>query len=340
MGEHARTAAMVEQLVDRLGTGPWPREAVLGAGWTPGQVRRAVEAGRLARPFRGVLAPPADRSGRSSGHRLSGQDLHTICGRMEIANDRAAVSHVSAAEWSGLWVPSRLDDLLHLTIDGVPDSRDAKVRIHGSSLPESLVHVVNGVRTTSPARTAMDVARGRTLPDALIALDGASRMIGSRGRGDRFIRTPEGRDIAQRAAMPRLQEAFESVRSWPGSVILRRALPLVDVRSESAFESWSRGWMVLDGLLAPEIGARVAGASGRDYFGDFVWREHRVVGEADGLGKYGVTERQIRDSLAAERHRQRDLEDAGWAVHRWDSRETPQTWLARLRRALGQSSHP
>ena len=147
MGQHARTSDMVDQLVDVLGSGPWRREVILAAGWTPGQIRRAVEAGRLARPFRGVLAPAAHRGASSSGPRLSEQVRQALCSRMEIANDRAAVSHASAAEWSQMWAPTRLDDLHHLTIDGAPDSCDAKVRIHGSSLPESLVHVVRGLRT-------------------------------------------------------------------------------------------------------------------------------------------------------------------------------------------------
>ena len=84
----------------------------------------------------------------------------------------------------------------------------------------------------------------------------------------------------------------------------------------------------------------MGGASGRFYFGDFVWRGRRLIGEADGLGEYGGAEREIRAALAAERHRQRDLEDAGWKVHRWDTREAPKTWLARLHRALGGPSHP
>jgi hypothetical protein len=64
------------------------------------------------------------------------------------------------------------------------------------------------------------------------------------------------------------------------------------------------------------------------------WPERRVLGEADGTGKYGRDEATIRTRLRAERERQRDLEDAGWTVVRWDSRETAKRVTARLARAL------
>ena len=87
----------------------------------------------------------------------------------------------------------------------------------------------------------------------------------------------------------------------------------------------------------PMVGWQVVGHSGAAYFADFLWDEAGVIGEADGLGKYGETEREVTAALARERHRQRDLEDAGYTVIRWDSRESPDVWVARIRSALGIS---
>ena len=59
-----------------------------------------------------------------------------------------------------------------------------------------------------------------------------------------------------------------------------------------------------------------------------------MLGEADGTAKYGGTGREVTDSLCGERLRQRDLEDAGWTVVRWDSTERRRDVVARLARVL------
>jgi hypothetical protein len=117
-------------------------------------------------------------------------------------------------------------------------------------------------------------------------------------------------------------------------VVVRDGLELVDLASESPFESRSRGWMLLAGLPRPVVGHEVRGLSGRRYFADFAWPQRRVLGEADGTAKYGGTTREVTQSVRAERIRQRDLEDAGWTFVRWDSTEHRRTVVDRLERAL------
>ena len=50
---------------------------------------------------------------------------------------------------------------------------------------------------------------------------------------------------------------------------------------------------------------------------DFFWPQWRLIGEADGFGKYGTEPEEIRRNWAAERRRQAQLEDAGYVVIRW-----------------------
>ena len=66
----------------------------------------------------------------------------------------------------------------------------------------------------------------------------------------------------------------------------------------------------------------------------FIWIEHGVIGEADGVAKYGTSSPEIRAALRAERDRQADLEQAGWRVVRWVTGDTGATVVARLGRAL------
>ena len=76
------------------------------------------------------------------------------------------------------------------------------------------------------------------------------------------------------------------------------------------------------------------GSSGARYVADFAWPERRVLGEADGSGKYGDHAEGVTAALRRERRRQRDLEDAGWTFVRWDSTEGRREVCARLGRVL------
>ena len=259
-----------------------------------------------------------------------------------VCDQKMVVSHESAGLIHGLWLPGLPDSILHLTIAGQADRVDQGIRVHGSALAESLVEIAQGVRVTSPARTAIDLARGRSFDDALVAIDGAARLLATRSgemtRSD--LRDVPVRNGAQERARLELQEAFASVWTWPGTVVVRAAIAHMCVGSESPFESRSRAWMLLGRLPHPEVGYRVVGASGKVYWSDFAWPDRRLLGEADGTGKYGIREQDVRASLRAERARQRDLEDAGWTFVRWDSTERRQSVMHRLCTALGVESLP
>jgi hypothetical protein len=301
-------------------------------GWTYAAVRSAIEAGRLIRPHRGVLDVPLDDA------RTETRDLHV--GRLRAAllvvADDAVVSHDSAAAVHRQWLPGPLCSTVHLTQPGEPGRLAHDMRIHRSRLPAGLVTVVDGIPVTTIARTAVDVARGHRLPEALLVLDGAARRLAV----DRFgVDEANLRDRRQRASLHApvvglLTAAYDSVRAWPGSVVVREALALVDLASESPLESRSRGWMVLEGLPRPELAYEVRGRSGTRYFADFAWPRLRVLGEADGSGKYGADADGVTAALRRERRRQRDLEDAGWTFVRWDSTEGRRQVCARLGRVL------
>lgn len=86
------------------------------------------------------------------------------------------------------------------------------------------------------------------------------------------------------------------------------------------------------GLPRPEVGYPVLGADGRRYWADLAWPDLRVLGEADGYGKYAdIAARH------AEKDRQEALERAGWRVVRWTWSEldrTPHLVTARVAAAL------
>jgi hypothetical protein len=129
------------------------------------------------------------------------------------------------------------------------------------------------------------------------------------------------------------------MRRWAGARTVFAGIAHADPASASPLESWSRGWMIAVGLPSPELNAPVFGASGRRYYGDFVWRERGLIGEADGVAKYGATSAEIRAALRGERERQADLEAAGWRVVRWVTGDPGAQLVARVSRALYLEPH-
>lgn len=333
MPVHRRSLERVDQLVERLGPGPWTLAEVRAEGWTTKHIRQAVAEGRLVRPRRGSLAlPDAGRSG-------SVEDLPRLRRRAEVVLTRyagAVVSHETAARLHGLWLPRVASSDIHLISPRKPDRVEVGVRVHGSRLPRGQIVDLDGVPVTSVARSAVDVARGRSIEDAVVVLDSAARLLAAEAGAEL---TGLRHDLSLRAACTEgarseLWAAYRAVRRWPFTVVVRTAIPLLDPASESPLESRSRVRILSSELPAPRTAVPVVGASGTTYYADFVWDGWKVIGEADGTSKYGQDPDTVRARLRAERRRQRDLEDAGWAVVRWESTEPGRAMLQRIRRAL------
>ena len=263
---------------------------------------------------------------------------------------RAAVAHAAAGAILGIASPWERDAReLDVIVPGQAERRDGGIRVHQSRLPAHHVIEVRGIRVTTPARTAVDLARGEPPERALVPLDSAARLLVAAQAGlwtpgattavtartARAWREAVRDPVLVEAARAALREAYGQVFGWPGTRVVREVLDLVDPASESAFESWSRGVMLQAALPSPEVGVAVRGASGAEYWADFLWRGRRLIGEADGWGKYGGTVPDVRDRISRERRRQQDLEAAGWRLLRWDPHEPRRAWLLRVRAALG-----
>lgn len=322
------SVARVDQLAVALGPPPWSLTQLRDAGWTDAAVRAAVTGGRLVRPRRGVVSLPGA---------AQADPCHDIRAALLVCGPDAVVSHDSAVRWHELWRPRVMSPLVHLTIPGEPGRTDRGLRVHRSTLAEHHVTTSAGVQITTVARTVADAARGRGLNDAVTLLDSAARRIltAEHGVPVLVLRDEVGREQRRELALGVLTEAADAVAGWPGSGVLVRALAELEPASESPFESWSRMWIRACGLPRPCVALAVRGASGRDYSADFGWPARRVLGEADGIGKYGTEPAAVARALRAERRRQRDLEDAGWTVVRWDSTEHPRAVVRRLGVALG-----
>jgi very-short-patch-repair endonuclease len=185
-----------------------------------------------------------------------------------------------------------------------------------SPLPPQERSRAGNLRATSMAWTVVDLARTDSLRSAVVTADAALRAgVGAAA----------------------LDQVLAVMAHWPGAARARRALALADHRAESAFESLSRVAMLSCGLPRPELQVEIWCAGEFLARVDFLWREQRVIGEADGRSKYTSV-----GDFYAEKRREERLRDLGFEVVRWDwaTAWNPQGRLDRLLlRGFARAAH-
>ena len=120
---------------------------------------------------------------------------------------------------------------------------------------------------TSPPRTLIDVALVYGFEVGVVVADD-------------FLR----RGLTTKA---QLWRAYDSMKDWPGALIVRMVIAFSDPRSESVGETLGRLLMRRVGLPAPELQYEVRRPDGSIAgLTDYAWPEHKVLGEFDGRVKY------------------------------------------------------
>jgi hypothetical protein len=333
----ARIDATV-RAVDFLGPGPVTVAGLHAVGVAYGRIRAAVGAGALITLRRGVVMSSAGWASGSPDERR-GWALQAAL----LAFPGAHASHASAA-W--LW---RLPDfgMCRPPGDGIPDThitlagaarREDWLTVHGVEGQADTVVERDGVRVTGLVRTSIEASSTRSLQVAVACIDAAMRrhiemQVPASGLREAAL-DPQVR--AEVADLWRTGLRPFAGHRWVTRV--RLAVAWAEPASESVLESLSRVALLEAGLPRPRCGAPVRGDDGRTYWVDALWREQRLIGEADGVGKYVDVA-----SLVAEKRRQEALEGAGWTVVRWgwdDVYPDPRTFLTRVRRALRHSPAP
>jgi hypothetical protein len=170
------------------------------------------------------------------------------------------------------------------------------VVVHHARLDPDHVTVWNGIPITTPARTVMDLARRRQFRAGVVTADAALR--------------------AHRCTREEMQAVANACRGWPGLTRARNVAAFADERADSPLESISRVAFHDYGLPRPILQAVIGGYERAD----FLWEAFRVIGEADGLGKYTGPE-----VLRHEKLREEDFARMRFTVFRW-------TWAEAYRR--------
>lgn len=190
-----------------------------------------------------------------------------------------------------------------------------------AQVPEHRRASVLGAVVTTPARTAVDLARRGPALSAIVVLDGALRL---------GVRREE------------LEQVLDDCRGWPGIQLARKWVAFADGRAESALESVGR-WRMHDAELPPpELQVPLTDRDGMIGRTDFCWAAYRTVGEADGFGTYRSPDGAADfAALRAEKLREDRLRDAGFEVFRctWDEAvHRPAVIEMRARRAFARGT--
>lgn len=304
-----------------------PVVLTLGEAMTAGlsrmQVQRRVEQGRWRRLRPGVFQRmgPARQSAASRFEADRQQHVAAAVAAMR-RYPQAVVALESAGAWHQFALRSVPGAKVELLVPhGTPRGPRATVRLHLGSLPSHhLTPVqrdgsVRRLRVSSRERTWVDLARTRTLADALMAGDAALR--------------------SGAVSLHGLKAMAEECADLRGAGKALRALEHLSALRESPLESDSWAYFVEHRLPLPEMQVDLFDDHGR-FLGraDYWWKHARLVGECDGRSKY------IDPSVLYEEKRREDaIRAEGNDVIRWGAPDLHDDRLAeRIETALQRAA--
>ena len=301
------------------------KTAALAAGASAYTLDRAIVSGALERIAPGVYRVPVELEDREPWEMVRADHLRRSR-EAQAVHPGHVVSHQSAAVVHGLQLRLHPAMSVHLTsVERAPCSRreDGLELHHADSVTNDVV-IVDGVRTTTLARTIADVLRTSRLPQSVAVLDAAVR--------DGLITAHAVRSVLN-----------TQVR-WRGRPRALLALDLHDPRRESWLESYSFVTLHELGLPVPTPQVEVLD-EGFHFVGRVDGLLATVFLEADGASKYrllaeelGITaDESVAQVMARQTERHERLVSLGLVGVRWTTQEIqrqPELVAQRVRDAL------
>jgi hypothetical protein len=248
------------------------------------ELRSALRSGAVVRLFAGVYV----RADIALTRKLRAQGLMRVVPRHAVVAGRSA-AWLWGVDAEALDQRSRRLELEVVSEGALGVIRRSGVEGRAGLLAAGDVMVVDGVRVTSPERTAADLGRRLERGAALAALDAFLRL---------GLLTPAS-----------LSDEVVRWRRQRGVVQLRELVKLADGRSESPMESRTRLRLIDAGFPRPVPQWWVTGEGGRPrYRLDLAWPDLKVAVEYDGEDHHGPRQ------LARDEARRRWLRGQGWVV--------------------------
>lgn len=305
------------------GGGPFTIHQAIEAGLTAEDLRSGVRRGQLVRLRRAVLVTAGDRAvAARSPQTLHAQDVAALI--LALRRTRVAAAGASAARIYALEFvpPEPPEDIVLVTDDSeVSGTHRDGYYLRRAPLPADHVTRRHGVPITTPARTLLDLTSTLDFGAGVALVESAYRL--------RLIQRPA------------VTAMLEQATGRPGVTRAREALLFAAPGAESVLESISRVTMHQIGVPTP-LQQVVLIPDRPEVRVDFYWPQYRLVGEADGMGKYVIGEGRGRtlEVIRDERHREQRLRDAGYEIVRWDwpTAKSPRLLAARLNAAFDRAT--
>lgn len=294
---------------EELPSGPFRTSALRRVGLTRHGLTTALAEGAVRRVVAGVVV---------SSDVPDGLDLRARAVALVLGSDHVVCDRTAA------WLHG-VDTLLYQEHEILPAVEVCALRGHEPSVRAGVdgrtrdlapgdVTMIDGVRVTTPLRTALDLGCNLRRREAFAALVAFARLHGL---------SPT--DMA---------EAARRFRRRRGVRQLRELIGLIDARIESAREAWTYLAIHDAGLPAPEPQVWVEIGGVPTYRLDFAYRRSKVCVEYNGIEAHERTAEQ----RAKDERRLEHLRAMGWTVivvRNGDfTGEALESWLAALRRAL------
>lgn len=250
-------------------------------------VERAIDRGDYVRLARGVCVSATAWSHLDRHAQYRARIHAAAAGRLH-PNDLVA-GPSAAALWRLPWL-SAWPDTVHVLRTDVTGGRHSTSRRpgalvrHTSALADDGIHI-DGLATTSLARTVADAAATSVMASSVIVADAASR-----GLTAGFTRPALERD--------ELLANCEARSIRRGRTRALTVAQFADARAGSAGESLVRVTLHRMGVPPPELQVEFRGDSGSRYFADFYWPDQNFILEFDG--KVKLTDPEMRAGRSAE----------------------------------------
>jgi hypothetical protein len=183
------------------------------------------------------------------------------------------------------------------------------IRTWSDTLADHEVQLIGGVAVTTPARTALDIARRNPLDTAVTAVDALARAT--------HLKLADADLLAQR------HRGARGIRN------ARAALDLVDPGAESPRETWLRLLAIRAGFPRPQTQIPIYDEHGLLVcFVDMGWEGLKVAVEYDGAQHF-TDARQFNKDI----RRLETMTELGWVDVRVTSQDAPAGIIRRIRAA-------
>lgn len=300
------------------------RRDLVEDGYTDHQLSQLVRAGVLQRVRRGAYVDAIAWTA------LTDVDRHRVVCRavLRTAHASTVLTHLSSVVERGIAVWNVPLHEVHTTrTDGRGARREAGIVHHVGTMAKGDVEVLNGVRVSVAARSAVEVISTTAAEPALVIVNGMLH--------------------AKALSSDELASAVKSLKHWPHTLSAHLILALADDRMESPAETRTYFLCRQQHLPRPEPQYVVLDEHGRVFArADFAWPELGVFLEFDGRVKYERFRREgetLEDFVMREKKREeRICQLTGWVCIRigWADLENPLATAARIRRVLDSRQRP